>query len=400
MPNNLPSTPARRTSIKHVLAFIHLWVGIIFALPFIALGLTGSILMLNHDIPPLFGETQAPTAITKPVGDILAAAQRVVPEGVTPNIVMAPDHAGDPIVIRFNAARPSETPPQGGPPGAGARGPVVSIDPETLATTVNAPPAGSGPAAGGFNLQRLMHDLHGRLLIEGGIGRKIVGWLGVFMCFLGISGLVMWWPRGNAWASAFTFKFGKSALKTNRDMHGAVGIWGLVVFMVVSFSGAYLGFPQQIATFMDAAPMVRDQRGVQLPKVAPIEGETPATVDEAVALAQEKVPNTSLWSVIYPARPDAPFRVNLTRVDDSKPVRIAVFVDHFAKKVAEVRDPAALSGIDKFLISQRGLHVGAGYGVVWWALVFLSGFLPLVFTVTGITMWWLKRRNKKRMQAA
>ncbi|MBL8645221.1 MAG: PepSY domain-containing protein [Rhodospirillaceae bacterium] len=112
------------------------------------------------------------------------------------------------------------------------------------------------------------------------------------------------------------------------------------------------------------------------------------------------MPNASLWSVMYPARPDAPYRVNLTRVDDGAPVRIAVFVDHWAKRVLEVRDPATLTGLDKFLAMQRGLHVGANHGFVWWVLVFLSGFLPLLFTVTGITMWWLKRRNKKRMAAA
>ncbi len=391
-------------SIKQVLAFIHLWVGIICSLPFVALGLTGSFLMIEHDIPSLLADDQPPTAITKPVSDILAAAQAVAPAGTTPNIIMAPEHDGEPIIFRFNPPRrdtlPGEDRAQGGPPQQ-QRGPTINIDAATLTATLN-PPQTPNTSSGGFNAESFAHDLHGRLLIDGAMGRKTVGWLGVFMCVLGLSGLVMWWPRGRTWVTwkaAFTFSFGKSTLKTNRDMHGAVGIWAIGVFMIVSFSGAYLGFPQQIATFMDAAPMVRDQRGVNLPKVAPVDGETAVNVDETVALAQASVPNASLWSVIYPARPDAPFRVNMTRVDDGKPVRIAVFVDHFTKKVVEIRDPAKLNGIDKFLISQRGLHVGAGYGLIWWVLVFTSGFLPLLFVVTGMSMWWLKRRNKKRMQA-
>ena len=77
-------------SIKQVLAFIHLWVGIICSLPFVALGLTGSFLMIEHDIPSLLADDQPPTAITKPVSDILAAAQAVAPAGTTPNIIMAP----------------------------------------------------------------------------------------------------------------------------------------------------------------------------------------------------------------------------------------------------------------------------------------------------------------------
>jgi len=33
-----------------------------------------------------------------------------------------------------------------------------------------------------------------------------------------------------------------------------------------------------------------------------------------------------------------------------------------------------------------------GLGPVWMVLVFLSGLLPLVFAITGITVWWKRRR--------
>jgi hypothetical protein len=36
---------------------------------------------------------------------------------------------------------------------------------------------------------------------------------------------------------------------------------------------------------------------------------------------------------------------------------------------------------------------------VWKFLVFLSGFLPLIFTVTGLRIWWLKRRAQARQVA-
>lgn len=384
-------TPARSTfSVRHWLATIHLWLGVIFALPFIALGLSGSILMIDHEIPSLSGAQSTPPAITKPIAEIIAAAQNAAPFGASPTAVMAPQDAGGPMTVRFSTSgnSASSAAPR---PNAGAQ---VLVDPDTLSATLAPPRTGDG----GF--MRLMHDLHGRLLISGIMGRQIVGWLGVFMCVLGLSGLVMWWPRGRswkAWKAALTFKFGKSALKTNRDMHGAVGIWGLVVFMIVSASGAYLGFPQQISGFFDAAPMVRDQRGVQLPKVTPLENETALSADDVVALAKNDVPDGTLWSVMYPAKPDAPYRVNLTRVVDDKPVRVAVFVDAWAKRIMEVRDPSALTGIDKVLVMQRGLHVGTGHGFVWWLLVFLSGLLPLLFTVTGISMWLMKRRAKRRM---
>lgn len=35
----------------------------------------------------------------------------------------------------------------------------------------------------------------------------------------------------------------------------------------------------------------------------------------------------------------------------------------------------------------------------WWGLVFVIGFMPPLFGGTGITMWLLKRRNKRRVAA-
>jgi hypothetical protein len=40
------------------------------------------------------------------------------------------------------------------------------------------------------------------------------------------------------------------------------------------------------------------------------------------------------------------------------------------------------------------LHAGRGFGQVWKALVFLCGLLPLLFSVTGLVMWQLRRRRR------
>jgi len=45
----------------------------------------------------------------------------------------------------------------------------------------------------------------------------------------------------------------------------------------------------------------------------------------------------------------------------------------------------------------RVLHYGNGLGVVWRALVFFAGFLPLLFAITGVRMWWLKRAQRRQV---
>ena len=397
-----PSAPATRKlsagfSLRRFLAWLHLWVGIIFCIPFIALGVSGSVLMVGHELPAKFTENGAAGSY-KSVAEIVEAAKTIAPEGRVASGYDAPAAPGDSAVVRFAAPRR-----EGGPQGAPARpGPQtrVLVDPVTLAVQIDQPTAGPNAPNQGFNFMRLMHDMHGRLLIEGSTGRQVVGWLGVFMCGLGLTGIIMWWPRPGQWKAAFKVRFGQSALRVNRELHGAVGIWGLIVFMIVSFSGVYIVFPQTINAATNASPAVRDLRNQQPFPVTPIADETPLDADAAAALAREAVEGGIVRAITLPANPEQPYRVALSRAGDYNGApRATVVVDPWQKKVADVRDPATYSSGDKFLAWQRPMHAGNGFGLIWWGLVFVIGFLPPLFVGTGLSMWLLKRRNRRRVAA-
>jgi uncharacterized iron-regulated membrane protein len=45
------------------------------------------------------------------------------------------------------------------------------------------------------------------------------------------------------------------------------------------------------------------------------------------------------------------------------------------------------------------LHGGGLLGPVWKFLVFLSGFLPLIFVITGLMMWLKKRQARSQAEA-
>lgn len=43
------------------------------------------------------------------------------------------------------------------------------------------------------------------------------------------------------------------------------------------------------------------------------------------------------------------------------------------------------------------LHGGEALGPIWRFLVFLVGFLPLLFVITGVSMWFKKRAARMPM---
>jgi uncharacterized iron-regulated membrane protein len=278
------------------------------------------------------------------------------------------------------------------PPGrAGPGGALqVFVDPATLAVLGTRTPDNE-------SLLRRIFLLHANLLVRDRSGREVVGWFGVVMLTLGTSGLILWWPRNGRWLAAFGVKRGARGVRFHRDLHGATGIWGLIVFMVVSFSGVYLAFPQTTGAVIASVLPARDLRtSAQTMRVQPIAGAERLTADAAVALAQAAVPDGTLRTVALAGRPDQPYRVGLAAPghEHGAPT-IAVFVDPWAQRIIEVRDPRRYNAGETVMAWQHAVHAGEGLGWLWKILVFLSGLMPTVFAITGTSMGLLKGRAKR-----
>lgn len=378
-----------RPRLRRILRTIHLWIGVSLGIPFALLGATGSILVYEHEIAELFDSSPKPVLAqgeARPLSAIVEAARAKAPDGAVPTMFSLGDSTKDPVMVRF--ARPGSGP---GPGGASVR-----IDPVSLATF---------DAAERSEVQQWLRQvfmLHANAL-SGREGRYWVGWLGVLMCFLGLSGLIMWWPRPSHWKQAFGVIRGSHPIQFNRDLHGSVGFWGLIVFMMVCFSGVYICFPQTTGEMVRAVFPGRDLRAEAAAiKVEPRSGVERLDIDGALALARAEKPGLLLRMMSFPTRPDQAYRIAFelpgTTPGHGVPM-VAVFVDPWARSVITSQDPRQFTIGESITIWQRALHGGYGLGWIWQFLTFVSGLLPVLFAITGITMWWLRRKHKKKAQA-
>ena len=369
--------------IRRVLFQLHLWIGLILSVPLVLLGLTGSILVFEHELAEFIDPElhRAGAGEARPVSAIIDAARTVAPAEMRPTFVMAPEAAGDAARVRF------VPPGRGQQPGFTDR--VVFVDPASLAIL--------GTRSSGEGILRQIFTLHANMMIRDRSGREAIGWLGTIMLGLGLTGLVLWWPRRGHVAAAFTVKRGARGLRLHRDLHGAVGIWTLLVFIIVTFSGVYLAFSQHLGAAVSAIFPARDLRAAaQAAKAVPVRGQAAIDVDSAIAVAREVVPDGQLRRVMLPQRPDQPYRVGFARPGETHGMPLtAVFVDPYSRQVLLVLDPRTYTAGETFMAWQHALHAGDGLGWVWKLLVFVSGFLPLLFGITGFLMWQLKRRAKR-----
>ncbi|MBR2814045.1 MAG: PepSY domain-containing protein [Reyranella sp.] len=419
--------PQRRT-FRYWLQQVHLWIGLILLLPLVMMGVTGAVLVYAHDIEHLLGQGE-PSVKTagewRSPNDLIEAAKAATTEpGRVPIAVRWPIEAGEPAAVRLSRPgmaneRPQFRGQQGGAPqqggaaqpggapqsGGQAQGRVPTQSPfagslQILIDPVSLQVLETQQAMTGW--VRFFHDLHGHLFIAGGLGRELVGWLGVALLVLGCSGLYLWWPRPGQWKAAFLVRRKAKGLRLNRELHGAVGIWSLVLFMLVNFTGVYLAFPQQISAAVNSVWPGRDMRAAMLQaRVEPMRGVAPMSVDEAVELAKSRVPDARFLNAFLSIRPDQAMRVGLIRPghEEGAPI-ITVIIDPYRKAVVDVFDPRTMTTGESIIAWQRALHYGIGLGGLYKALVFVSGVIIPLFAVTGFLMWWIKRRNRRAGERA
>ena len=382
----MTTTPQRSITLRRILRTVHLWIGVALGIPLALIGATGSILTYEHEIIALLdGDSQPKLATGKPqhVSTIVEVARAQAPADAQPMFFSIPGN-DEPAILRFAQ------------PGRAAAGPgastTVRIDPVSL-TLFDALERSAVQ-----QFLRQSFQLHANLL-SGREGRFWVGWFGVAMCVLGVSGIVMWWPRPSRWKKAFGVSKGAQGIRFNRELHGAVGIWGLAVFIVISFSGVYIVFPQTTGEIVRTIFPGRDIRGEAATiKVTPIEGVERMAPDDAVTLARSIAPHADLRMVGFPMRPDQPYRIGFelpgTTPGHGVPT-ITAFVDPWARTIVAKHDPREYTLGETISVWQRALHGGTGQGWLWQFLTFLSGLMPVLFAITGITMWWKRRRHKQ-----
>ena len=368
-------------TFRNALQQVHLWVGLTLSIPFILIGLSGSAIVVMHSIPDFQMPFSTSSGDHHPLTRIIAAANEVAPEGKSAALVRMPQGLWEPAIVQLNEPTGNQN----------QLGDMVYVDPVSLEILGTAERYRNG------DFMRFLTSMHLALMFPSYYGAQTVGWMGVAMCLFGLSGIILWWPRKGQWRQALLLKRGTKGFRLNRDLHSVIGFWSLPVFMILSFSGVYLVFPTTVGDSIEAVlPHESTLVHAELDPatIASIANPNALTADDAAKLALAAVPGARLHSVQLPPGTDGTYMVTLMPHYSSEGApQISAFVGPGAE-VSAVVDPRQDPMGSRVLDWMKALHFGLGLGIVWKVLVFLSGFLPLLFAITGLRMWQIRRAQK------
>lgn len=355
---------ARTRKLRQLWFQAHKWLGLALAVLVIPISLTGSALVwhdwLDEALNP---ERKVEAEATRPPGFYAEAARRNLAEGETLLSLTLPEGAGP---VLATAARADQ--PRGGRP---------------VRTVLYLHPADGrllDRTASNQGAVHVMHVLHGSLMVPG-VGRQIVGWIGVAMLLSALSGLWLWWPLNGRLSRAFGWK--RSPDLSGR-LHHQGGFWIAIPLAVLSFTGAWISFPAFFGPLAGDPPGPSAAERMRRMGAAPVEAPRLGP-DQAVELAAP-LRTGDLRVLTWPTAPDTKWKLSYAR--EGGPAEVIVDDRTSAVTPPKLPQPETTARL------MRRVHDGTGTGPVWQLIIFLGGIIPAALAVTGILMWSNRRRRR------
>jgi uncharacterized iron-regulated membrane protein len=362
----------RAAKLRRLWLNVHLWIGVSLAALLIPISISGALLVWHDEIDAVFNPHRYAVSGTRaalpPTVYLSKAAEAVAndPAGLRASVLRYPEQGSPVRVVMRAQSREQGTRPQ-----------IVTVfmDPPTAAIL--------DVMEFRSSFFGFLHVFHENLTIPEYSGRQIVGWAGIGMLIMSVTGLWLWWPRGSGflrglrWARSRRFTF---------NLHHLLGFWLSIPLAVVSFTGIYLAFPQTSRNVMLSMAAMNPQpsRGGQIAQ------HTALTADYALAIALKATPNAEPVALFLPMQqrgePGLSWRVQMA-------VRGEPFSAMADDRKGEATVIAQQPG-DRAASWIRWIHEGSHSGPVWAMVVFLTGVFPTVFAVTGIIMWLRKRADR------
>jgi len=366
------SAPNGRMRLQLFWLKIHRWIGLALLIVFTVLALTGSLLVWPDHFDRWVNPERYPTsaAITfAPPTTLIRSAQTALPAG---DQVSALRFANGITAVRAVGQVNGPAPMDLGPSSRA----MVWLDPATGSILATA------EGAGGF--QWLLRAVHGHLL-SSSWGRELVALAGLILLTSACTGLWLWWPGTRHLGRALKWRRQASI---SMNLHRQGGAIVVLILVLEAFTGVYVSVPFLFA-HQDVAPS-----GIAQPIERPAAPRTMATpqqdADAVLAAAQARLPDARPAALSLPMQGSGEWVITFATATGERSVRIADATGEARVDAAET--PNAAQRIQHVM---EDVHFG-NYGPLWQTVVFLSGVVLVLLSVTGLLLWLQGRARRMR----
>jgi len=233
---------------------------------------------------------------------------------------------------------------------------------------------------GGLQFITIMKALHS---IAG-----VMGCSSLILAFLALSGLYLWWPRKR-------IKIGLSGdgQGLSFDLHNAIGLFSSLFLLLFAITGTYMAFEPLFYAITHSKPVT--QPAFSMPQV----GLKPVSLDLVATAAKDTLPGAAILWIVIPRQPREAYFAKMRFPEDrSDNGSSMVWIDQFSGKVLAVASSRTAPLGNKIQNMNLLIHTGAVFGNGGRAFAAFVSLILVLQTVTGLQLWWNRRRRKVSLE--
>lgn len=239
------------------------------------------------------------------------------------------------------------------------------------------------------------------------IGRPITGAANLGFLGLVVLGAYLWWPRRytrETVKAATLFRSGLTGRARDFNWHNVIGIWCAPVLLILTLTGVIMSY-QWATTLLytltgSEAPPPTAARDGQRPG-APASSAAPASLDLLWARAERQVTGWVAITARLPPRADGPVTFSIQERAGWHPTpRSQLVLDPFTAAVVRWEPFAGQSLGRRLRAWVRPLHTGEAGGLAGQTVAFVASAGGAMLVWTGIALAWRRFRSWRRQVRA
>ncbi|MCZ4225290.1 PepSY-associated TM helix domain-containing protein [Pedobacter rhodius] len=388
----------KKSRLRRISDWLHLWLGIASGLVVFHLGITGCIYAFQHEITEFIHKKEFFVEVpakqqTLPLSTLKANAEKLL--GGTKKITFittykAPDRAwefgsykaGDQTAFWYLDAVEHYD--------------IVHINPYTGRATMVSDYK--------YEFFSIIKMLHWSFLINHPIGQQITGWATFIFVFLLISGIIMWWPKNlkkSNFDKSFKVKWKAKFKRVNYDLHNVLGFYVMTICLMLALTGMVWAFK-----WFQTTVYVVASRSITPPKRDVAKSDSTKTIsavpfDVAFEQAKQKFKDKARIGM-SPASGKGDGVIYATGYpgDETYWNFDVIQFDQYSGKFLSRKNQADKNAGEAVIGMNYDIHVGAILGLPGKIMAFFASFIAASLPITGFIIWWGKKKKKKNRAVA
>ncbi|MCV2486122.1 PepSY domain-containing protein [Flavobacterium sp. SH_e] len=378
-----PKTKSKEKSgLSKVNAWLHLWLGLASGIVVFIMGITGCILVFEHEIkeltsPWLKVEAQSPDEVLKP-SKIYASVKNALPNKEIHGVW----YNGLDKTIKVDIESDS----------------LIYVNPY------------NGKITGMVDHEDFFHEIdegHRYLWLGKELGTTITSWATLIFFFLLISGIILWFPK--KWNkttinSSFKIKWNARFKRLNYDLHNVLGFYTLLLAFLIALTGLIMSFHWvRESTYWITGGFANEKEKKEV--VAEIKPDTLSkpkydmltSADLIFDKVRKEIAKENKEAVIIHF-PDEPKESFYACTDMHNGNWRDLYFDQ--KTLEMLPNSKKYIGEEKFhdwmSRSNYSLHVGAIGGLTTKIIYFTASLICASLPITGFYIWWGRKKKTKK----